>query len=357
MNKNLIFLTLLPSVCFAEKSAQFSLNAELYSDPVSVHAFLNDWDSPHLEKGKNAFASGKMKLETQQDHWTMGWVWSYDYQLRFSEDMAKLYYQITNDQLIDANSSYALELEAQHVDTVGTRFGYEWDIYPNWTVVTGATALIGRHYVDGTFQARGQTTNMPELMDRVSWLNGHLNYSYDQPALKEDELGWNGKTDKGYGYALDLGLKGKIGKNWDLYFQAEDIFSYLYWDNAPFTKYSITYDQNSRPRMDLSGQLSKTKQYKQKLPFKISSEITYTSDVNPWSISLSSFSNQYLTLAQLNGFWQTAPLKYGIHIEPQTHSLGVSVQHKNFGLKYLTDDLATNDAHRFSTYLYAQYFW
>ncbi|RKG39545.1 hypothetical protein D7V20_04480 [Acinetobacter rongchengensis] len=74
-------------------------------------------------------------------------------------------------------------------------------------------------------------------------------------------------------------------------------------------------------------------------------------------MSLSGFSNQYLTLAQLNGFWQTTLLKYGIHIEPQTHSLGVSVQHKNFGLKYLTDDLASNDAHRFSTYLYGQYFW
>ncbi|AXQ23462.1 hypothetical protein BEN71_15915 [Acinetobacter wuhouensis] len=357
MNKNLIFLMLLPSFCFAEQSAKFSLNAELYSDPVSVHAFLNDWDSPRLEKGKNAFASGKMKLETQHDHWTMGWVWSYDYQLRFSEDMAKLYYQIKNDQLIDANSNYALELEAQHVDTVGARFGYDWDINSDWKIVTGLTALIGRHYVDGEFQAQGQTSNMPELMDRVKWLNGHLNYSYDEPALKEDELGWNGQTNKGYGYALDLGVKGKLAKNWDIAVQAEDIFSYLYWDNAPFTKYSIRYDQNSRPRMDLAGQLSKTKQYTQKLPYKISSEITYSRNDQPWSLSLTSFSNQYLTLVQMNGFWQYASLKYGVHIEPQTQSLGVSVQHKNFGLKYLTDDLATNDAHRFSTYLYAQYFW
>ena len=357
MNIKLIFLTLLPTLCFAEKTVQLSLNAELYSDPVSIHAFLNDWDTKHLEKGKNAFATGKMKLQTQQDHWNIGWVWSYDYQLRFSEDMAKLYYQIKNDKLINANSNYALELEAQHLDTVGARFGYDWNIHPDWKIVTGVTALIGRHYVDGMFRGQGQTTNMTELMDRVNWLNGHLDYSYDQPALKEDELGWDGKTDKGYGYALDLGLQGKIGKNWDINFKVEDIFSYLYWKNAPFTKYSIRYDQNSRPRMDLAGELSKAKQYKQKLPFKMNSEITYSPDLQPWSFSVSSFSNEYVTLAQLNGFWQLAPFKYGVHIEPQTQSLGISVQHKNFGLKYLTDNLATNDAHRFSTYLYAQYLW
>ncbi len=342
---------------FAEKSAQFSIDAELYSDPVSVHAFLNDWDTSNLKSGKNALASGKMKLETKQDNWTLGWVWAYDYHLHFSEDMAKVYYQIKNDQLIDANSSYALALDAQHVDTIGARFGYDWHIADNWTVVTGVTALIGRHYVDGTFQANAQTTNMTELMDRVDWLNGQLDYSYDQPALKEDELGWNGKTNVGYGYALDLGIYGKLGNHWDIAVHAEDIFSYLYWDNAPFTRYHVSYDQNSRPRMELSGQLSKTNQYRQELPFKIRSEITYSAVDQPWSLSLSSFSNQYLTLAQLNGFWQTDPLKYGLHIEPQTQSFGVSVQHKNFGLKYLTDNLATNEAQRFSTSLYAQYFW
>ena len=72
---------------FAEKSAQFSIDAELYSDPVSVHAFLNDWDTSNLKSGKNALASGKMKLETKQDNWTLGWVWAYDYHLHFSEVM------------------------------------------------------------------------------------------------------------------------------------------------------------------------------------------------------------------------------------------------------------------------------
>ena len=358
MKKNLFILALsLPCSAYAEKTIQYSLNADIYSEPVGVHAFLNGWETPNFKKGNNAFAHGKMKLETKQDNWTVGWIWTYDYQIHFSDDMAKLYYQIENDQLIDANKYNQLELEAQHVDTVGARFAYDWKVHPDWTIVTGATALIGRHYVDGKFQATGQTTNMTELMDRVAWLNGSLDYSYDRPALKEDELGWDGRTSQGYGYALDFGLHGQIKKDWKINLQVDDLFSYLYWDNAPFTRYNLHYDQNQRPRMDLSGQLSKSKQYRQKLPFKLSSEISYDAQTKPWSASISSFSNEYITLAQLNAFWKTEQLKYGLHIEPQTHALGLSVQHKNFGAKYMTDDLDSNQAHRFSASLYAQYHW
>ena len=70
---------LCPTWVYAEQSVRLSVNAELYSEPVSVHAFLDDWETSNLKKGKNAFASGKMKLETQKDNWTLGWVWSYDY--------------------------------------------------------------------------------------------------------------------------------------------------------------------------------------------------------------------------------------------------------------------------------------
>lgn len=357
MKKYLILLACLPITAFAEKTLQYSVNVDVYSQPVSVHAFLNDWDTPNLKQGKNAFAHAKMQLESKQAQWSVGWVWSYDYQIQFSEDMAKLYYQIENNQLIDANKRYDLALEAQHIDSIGTRIAYDWQLNPNWIVTTGATALIGRHYVDGKFQATGQTGSLPELMDRIAWLNGSFNYSYDKPALKEDQLGWNERANKGYGYALDFAVQGQVMGSWKVDLKIEDFLSYLYWDNAPFTRYSINYDQNQRPRIDLRGQLGKVQQYRQKLPFKVSSEINYQAQTKPWAVSISTFSNEYLTLAQLNTFWQTEKLKYGVHIEPQTDSIGLSIQHKTFGAKYMTDNLDSNQAHRFNASLYAQYFW
>lgn len=346
----------LPVHAFSQEAIQYHVYADLYSQPVSIHAFLNDWDSPNLKKGENAFAHGKMSLLTQKDNWSYGWVWSYDYQLHFSEDMARLYYQTQNEQQIDANTRYVLALEAQHVETLGARFAYDWQLNSQWNLVTGITALLGRHYVDGNFKAIGQTIDMPELMDRVDWLNGYLDYSYDRPALKEDELGWDGQTNNGYGYALDFALTGKY-QQWELYFSAEDILGFLYWEDAPYTRYMLSYDQNARPRMDLKGQLSTDQQYRQTLPYKLRAEVTYVAETQPWSVSISSFSNEYLTLAQLNSYWNQGTVKYGAHFEPQTHAYGISLQHHNWGLKYLTDDLKTNQAHRFQTYLYAQHRW
>ena len=44
---------LCPTWVYAEQSVRLSVNAELYSEPVSVHAFLDDWETSNLKKGKN----------------------------------------------------------------------------------------------------------------------------------------------------------------------------------------------------------------------------------------------------------------------------------------------------------------
>ena len=59
MKKNLFILALsLPCSAYAEKTIQYSVNADVYSEPVGVHAFLNGWETPNFKKGNNAFAHG-----------------------------------------------------------------------------------------------------------------------------------------------------------------------------------------------------------------------------------------------------------------------------------------------------------
>lgn len=356
MKKYLFLISLFP-IAVQAAAVKYAVNADVYSEPLPIHAFLDDWQDPNFKSGENAFAHGKMKLSAQQGPWNTGWVWSYDYALNFSPDMAKLYYQIENDLPIDANSSYDLFLEAQHVDTIGARLAYDWALNPDWTVTAGVTALIGRHYVDGQFNAYSQTTDQINLMDRVSWLNGQLDYSYDAPALKEDELGLGDlRVKQGYGYALDFTVNGQINEQWKVNLQLEDIFSYLYWDQAPYSRYEIHYDQDKRPRMDLSGRVDTRQQYRQEIPYKIRSEIEYR-PIQPLSFTLSSFSNPYLTLFQLNSYWENDFVKLGVHAEPQTQAFGVSLQHQNVGFKYIADALNTNQAKRMGASLYAQYAW
>ncbi|WP_228258864.1 hypothetical protein [Acinetobacter ihumii] len=358
MKKIVCFLALLPSCVYAQpQQIEYRVKADLYSQPISIHSFLDDWKDPNLKSGNNAFAHGKMQLGLQQGSWNYAWVWRYDYVLNFSQDMAKLYHQIQNDQLIDSNQHYNLDLKAQHIDAVGTRFAYDWSINADWILSSGLTALIGRHYVDGYFQGTGQTTQMQELFDRVEWLNGSLNYSYDRPALKEENMGWDPQANRGYGYALDFALSGRMFDRIDINLSAEDLVGYLYWDNAPYTQYELRYDQDNRPRFDIRGQLGTKQKYTQRLPCTISTEINYAPEASLWKAGISTLSNEYITLYQLNGYYRFELGTLGIHFEPQSHAYGVSFQHQNIGLKYLTDDLNTNQAHRMGALVYAQYQW
>ena len=71
---------------------------------------------------------------------------------------------------------------------------------------------------------------------------------------------------------------------------------------------------------------------------------------------MSSISNQYSSLWQLNAYWDRG-VQWGIHFEPQTHALGLSIQHDYFGVKYIADNLNTNQAKRMGAQLFAQYQW
>ncbi len=348
-------ILLIASYCHAQEQLYYQVRADVYSEPLSIKSFTDDWSDPNFKSGKNAFAHGLMQLGVRKDAWDFSWIWRYDYVLRFSKDTAKLYYQIKNEKLIDGNTQYDLQLEAQHVDTVGSRFAYTWQVAPNWSLTTGATALIGRHYVDGQVNALAQTTDQAQLMDRVKWLNGQIDYSYDQPALKEDKMGWKEQANKGYGFALDASIAGTIANNFKVHINIQDALAYLYWQDAPYTRYKINYDQDMRPRFDIQGKFNTYKQYTQRLPYKVYTDMIYQSN-QPWSVGLSSISNEYMSLWQMNAYWD-AILKWGVHYEPQTHAVGLSIQHHNFGLKYITDDLNTNQAKRMGAQLFAQHRW
>lgn len=60
MKKYLFILALsLPCSAYAEKTIQYEVNADVYSEPVGVHAFLNGWETPNLKKGIMPLHMGK----------------------------------------------------------------------------------------------------------------------------------------------------------------------------------------------------------------------------------------------------------------------------------------------------------
>ena len=335
---------------------EYRIQADVWSEPVAVHDFLNDWHGP-LQSGKNAFAHGKVYVLAQEGAWQFGWVYSYDYALNFSQDMAKLYYQMESDHPIDTNAQYDLFLEANHIESIAARFAHVWPVNQNWKLTTGVSAVRGMHYVNGEFSGQGQTGQATQVLDQVQWLNASLDYSYDRPTLKEDELGLGDLRAKhGYGYAFDFRIQGQPHPFWSIDLNIEDALSHIYWEQAPFSRYQLSYDQEQRPRMNLDGSVSTRKQYKQTLPYKIRSEIEFSPNT-PWGVGVTSFTNPFTSLWQMNAYWHQPKITWGIHVEPQTKAYGLSAEHRYFGLSYMTDQLETNQAHRFLSKIYAHYTW
>ena len=97
-------ILLIAGSCNAQEQLYYQVRADVYSEPLSIKSFTDDWSDPNFKSGKNAFAHGLMQLGVKQGAWDLSWIWRYDYLLRFSKDTAKLYYQIKNEKPIDANT-------------------------------------------------------------------------------------------------------------------------------------------------------------------------------------------------------------------------------------------------------------
>ena len=349
-----VVTALLPMNVYAT-SISFDKDLQLYSEPLSIVSFLDDWDNPDFKPGTHAFAHSKIYLNFQEGNWNTGWVWRYDYALEFSKDASLLYYQIANDHKIDKNKTYDVLIKARHVDSVGARIGYDWHL-PNLKITTGATALIGREYLDGQVSASGLSKDYLNVLRQGANLN--IDYSYSQPVLKEDDLGLGDyRPDHGYGYSFDITVDYQPIDALRLKVRAEDIYGYLHWSKAPYTYLNLDYNPKNRKKiLDFDYAVSTQEEYKQKLPYKIYSDIEFKPTKNT-NLGVHAFTNPYLTLWQLSAQYHFLDLDWGVHLEPETDAYGFSVKHKNFGLKYITDDWNTNEARRIDVQLFASYFW
>jgi hypothetical protein len=344
--------------CFANTETSHSVDVNLYSEPLPIHAFTDNWRGAPLESGTTAFAQGKMELNQQQDTLQYGLIWRYDYLLHFTSDTAKLYYQVQNKLPLDPQSKYNLLIKASFLESQGFRFGKAWELNPDWHVTTGITLLRGQHFLQGNFSGFGQTnnSNAQQALDNVNNLQAGINYYYDKPVLKEKTLGWDPESPTGYGAAFDMALSGTITPDIKLDLSIENIGK-MWWQKTPNTTYAMTYDINTLPHFNINGQLSNNRSFTQSLPFQFNSTLTYQPVLQPWSTSISIYGNQFIKLMQFNAYHDLWTTKIGLHIEPQSKSLGLSIGGKNYGISYMTDHLNTNQAHRESLNLYGLYQW
>ncbi len=356
-----------PSVAPKRAAAQIDWNimATAHSPAQPINDFIKDWDAP-LDSGKHAYAQGRVSLNVRPPDSAIsyGLAWRYDYLLSFNQDTADLYWQYQNKQLPNQNQNYQLQLEAQHNERIGANIGFTQQIMPNWQLTTYANIWQGQHVLDGAIKGNLTSQAFPEgeivrNLDRLNKIDTSIDYYYDEPALKEEDLNWYPDKPSGYGYSLDLNLTGQLSQNTRLSIRGYDILGRMHWQDAPSTQYILDYDIN-RPTTDKTrGQLD-TDDVTQTLPWRVEGSLMHELD-EQWQLGAHGQVNDVHDLYQLSAGYKMEQMAYSVTltglIEPQTQSLGLALDSQYGGIKLLTDSLDAEKAKRSEISLYGRYAW
>ena len=328
----------------AESSeTQLNITLDSYSEPVSIHTFTRDWNSKYQD-GQHAFLHGRAELSQQNSRNELALLWRYDYLLDFTKDTAEIYNAYKKGLPPELQKTYLAKVNAKHIRALGIRWSPKFQVNKKLNILPGFNFLRGETFTDGSVQ--GSTRFIGSGFSKNDFGNTaiNVNYHYDRPLLHEKDLDWDPKTPVGYGASLDLKLEYTPSIQSSLVLHLYDIFGKIYWQHAPKTQYE--FDYKPKPQSyNLTGALAIDDRYTQELPMCA----TFTADfnkTNPWRAGFNLQTNQYVWLGQIYVGRQYINYLTKLIMEPQTHALGIGIEHAYLRLRWLADSLKTNEAHR-----------
>lgn len=340
-----IFLIALcyPVLSQAAENTTFKLNIDAYSAPVSIDAFTSNWHDD-LKSGDNAFLHGLAELSTQNKQRKLSLLWRYDYLLDFDEHTAQLYHTYANDYAPIVGSSYPLHINAKYSESYGIQWLQKFHFTPNIELGLGLSLLKGYKITDGQLDGNLLFQQTGFKAKDIQQANVNVNYYYDEPQLQEEQLDWHPRNPNALGFSINTTLIWQLAPQWLLNAQINDLYGRLYWQDIPTTQYNISCQCSSFVH-NIEGQLAIANKYTQHLQPRFSGQLSYSSPQD-WLVELKAISDKQMTLVQGAWGYQHASWQGLLLIEPQTHALGIELRHPNWHLRWLTDKLNTNQAHR-----------
>ena len=118
--------------------------------------------------------------------------------------------------------------------------------------------LKGYKMTDGQLQGNVIFQQQGFKVKDINHMNMDINYYYDEPQLKEEQLG----------FSIDAELDWKITKKVNFYLILNDIYGRLYWQDMPTTQYYASC-QCYKFIHNVEGQLAIEDKYTQKLLINI----------------------------------------------------------------------------------------
>lgn len=315
-----------------------------YSEPISIHSMLNDWDG-NLEQGEFALSKSRTMLNWKTDTgFQLGVIYFYDYFTRFNQALAELKYRHERERSL-SGKRYDVYLEAFHVSGRGLRLGYEFE-FRQWSI------LFAGHWFRTYSLTDGRLSGAVEYLeeDRVS-SEIQVDYAYKEDNLFDRPLEWSPKGD---GYSMDFRIEGQLHRQWRLQVEGIDLLRRVHWQAAPFTRATLkTEDQpldedgkvNGRP---LFSGVESDKALWQKGGEDYGVQLTYLLDQPWWGIARYQFGARFLDgeeFPYVQAHWplQTGSWHLGVGLEYPSLIAGYRQQY--FFVEVELDHWAYQDTH------------
>lgn len=287
---------------------------------------------------------GRAELSHQDLQHEFALIWRYDYLIDFSEDAAEVYNAYKKELSPSLKKEYLGNLSASHTSALGLRWAPKFHPANNLIIFPALNLLKGKKLTEGSIQGITQFIGAGFSGNDIGDTSINISYHYDHPLIHERDLDWYPPSPVGYGASLDLRFIYKPIEASLISLNLYDVIGEIYWKEVPKTLYDFSYT-NKPKSFNLNGVLSIDDRFTQKLPM----HGTFAADLrvqNKWHAGLSLQGDRYVWLAQVYAGYQHNDWLTKILVEPQSQAFGVNIEHQYFSLRWLSDSLKADQAHR-----------
>ncbi len=317
----------------AAQSSQVFVEAQVQasSAPVSIDDFINDWEGSLTSSGDYAFADGRLRTGIALKGWEMAVEKRWHYDLRFSPDTAKLYYNIENKVADD--QKYDLNLNVKMIHAEGISFAKTLQ-FNHLTIKPEFTFYRSDYYQLGqlTGSASGDIANKDNIAIEVDLNDYHFR---EDKILEDPRIG-------GDGYGISVNLTAAYENDqWLFYTRVDDLYSQWQFTDSVYLNGKVcVYFSGGSGNCTGGGGKSGVENYTDSLGHSLSSTVLY----KPIGVSAHAYVHGRYQRVGLQKDWQTVAGKLGASIY-STQQLGLHWQSKWHRLALLLDHYEIKQAH------------
>lgn len=304
------------------------------SEPDAIMDALDGWHGPY-GPGRRQYAWSWIEAGVRDEHWGLGGLVRWDYDLRFSRDAASLYGAVQNKQALPVGRSYAVAVRAHVIHAGGLRASWRGDLAQGLEAEFGLSLLRSNYMMEGGIQGTALVTG-----PRAYTYNANADYAYTRDVLFDRPVA----PQDGLGGSLDLAVDWRVRPDWRVRAQVRDLPGRVWWRQLPYTQANATSDRSSTDSEGfthwaplVSGLEANHAWFRQTLPARESVEIACTA----WSLVPTLGANvQFGDWLPRVGLARTlAGWTFGATCWPTTRALGFEVGHRQWKAGLAMDNL------------------